>query len=124
MQHSPSDGTAELIVGWSSEAAPVFVDATGKRGRRLRIAASLAGACVVAYTIVLGLAVVGRQVEPLSFVSVPASGQAGVNVAEPSLLTAAVEAAPRPERGGQTQPVAHHSKNVQNQPAAASPGTD
>jgi hypothetical protein len=116
VQHNHSDGTAELIVGWSPSAVPVFVDTTGRRGRRLRIAAGLAGACVLAYTVVLGLAIVGRQVEPLSFVSVPDSAQTAVNYAEPAQLT--VVAAPRREGDAQIQPIADRSGGSQNRSTA------
>jgi hypothetical protein len=64
----PGSATAETL---GSEAAPIFVDATGRRGRRVRWLAYGLGAVALTYTALVGVSLAGGPVSPEALLPFP-----------------------------------------------------
>ncbi|MBW8486600.1 hypothetical protein [Actinomadura parmotrematis] len=78
MTHSP-----EVLDSSTADPAPVFVDATGRRRRRLRLAGAVLGLACCGYAAMLGVSLAGGPVSPRVLLPLPgvpekaAVGEAG-----------------------------------------------
>ena len=108
-----------------TEAAPVFVDSSGRRARLSRRLGLLAGALMVVFLGVLGLGVTTETSVPPTSWSEP-SARLQVKVTPPSVTSARTAEPPSTTRPAPTArtgaPIASAAPSAASAPSAANPG--
>jgi hypothetical protein len=68
---TPSEDEATQVIAVVDQSSPVFVDASGRRGRRIRIVFSVLGAATLVYGALVAASLVGGPLKPQQLLPFP-----------------------------------------------------
>jgi hypothetical protein len=102
---APPVDEANGIIAAGDRSAPVFVDTTGRRGRRIRFVFNVVGAAALTYTALVAVSLVGGPLDPQQLLPLP-------EPAQPPSVTAP---------GRKNTPSANRSSSTGKRPAGGRP---
>jgi hypothetical protein len=129
MSPEPSniEGAGLLDIDRDEDRRQVFVDRTGQRGRRLRLAGYASGVAGLVYVSMVGISLAGGPVEPGTLLSLPSAPLEAVEKAIERIMPGPGAHHPRPAVGGATtggsQLPAAGQTSLRQRVTGVSPGT-